>query len=66
MKTYAVVRFFRDSGERETIATGLTREEAREHCNDPETSSRTCTLKEGLKLTEEKGPWFYGFEEEDE
>lgn len=26
-----------------TIITGLTLEQAQKHCNDPETSSRTCT-----------------------
>lgn len=40
--TYMIVRkFFK--GESETIKTGLTLEEAQEHCEDPETSSRTCT-----------------------
>lgn len=28
---------------RRTIATGLTLEQAQKHCNDPETSSSTCT-----------------------
>lgn len=32
--TYRIVRFHRD-GEPETIATDLSLDEAREHCNDP-------------------------------
>ena len=42
MDTYKIVRkFFK--GEDEVIETGLTLEEAQEHCQDPETSSKTCT-----------------------
>jgi hypothetical protein len=35
-KTYEIVRIWKDSGKRETIKTGLTRDEAREHCSDPD------------------------------
>jgi len=38
-KTYMILRFFRDGRPSETIETGLTLEEAREHCRDPETST---------------------------
>lgn len=63
MKTYKIVRkFFKYPGE--TIKEGLTLEEAQEHCSDPETSSRTCTDKENVLLTEEKGPWFDAYYEE--
>ena len=63
-KTYEVIRFFKDTGDRETIKTGLSREEAREHCQDPETSYLTCEEAEGVSRTEKHGPWFDGFEEE--
>jgi len=62
-KTYKIVRHFQE-GSSETIQTGLTRKEAMEHCNDPETSSHTATTAEAQKLTETKGPWFDGFDEE--
>lgn len=62
--TYKAVRFFRDSGRRVVIATGLTLEEAQAHCNDPETSSSTCTNVEGLRRTSRSGPWFDGYSEE--
>jgi len=40
MKTYKIIRFYRDfDAPSETIKTGLTLEEAREHCNDPRTST---------------------------
>ncbi len=60
METYKIVRFYqRDANARETIKTGLTLEEAQEHCSDPETSSRTSTSDDGTR-----GPWFDGYYEE--
>lgn len=65
MTTYNVKRmFFDDRYPSEIVATGLTLEEAREHCQDPETSSRTCTDPKLVALTEERGPWFDGYDEE--
>ena len=61
--TYRIVRFFA-SGSRETIKEDLTREEAKEHCADEESASKTCCDVEGLILTRDKGEWFDGFEEE--
>lgn len=62
--TYKVIRFFRDSSRRFTVKTGLTKAEAQEHCNDPETSSSTCTNAEGKRRTAQSGPWFDGWTEE--
>jgi len=47
-----------------TIKSGLTLEEAKAHCSDPETSSRTCTKAEGKRRTKERGMWFDAFERE--
>jgi len=58
-----IIRFFA-SGQREEIVSGLTLEEAREHCKDPETSSRTATSAEAIALTESSGSWFDGYEDE--
>ena len=64
-ETYYIVRGFRDHPEkRQVIATGLTLEEAQEHCRDPETSSSTATSAEATALTDEYGPWFDGYESE--
>ena len=65
MTTYQIIRFY-FAGERRVIQTGLTREEAQEHCNDPETSSRTCSTETSeAELAETgHGTWFDGFEEE--
>lgn len=62
---YCIVRGFRD-GERpsEVIRRELTLTEAKEHCNDPETSSNTATSAEAKSITAAHGEWFDGFEEE--
>ena len=54
---YKVVRCYRDHSRR-TIATGLSLAEAQAHCNDPETSSATCTSAAGVRRTRKMGPWF--------
>ena len=62
---YRVVRMFRDNSQaNKIIATGLTLEEARAHCSDPETSSSTATGLAETILTKNFGPWFDGYEEE--
>lgn len=63
-KTYRIVRFYKDGHPKETIKTGLSFEEAQEHCNDPETSSSTCEEAKNVARTEKMGEWFDGFYEE--
>jgi hypothetical protein len=58
---YKIVRMYQRGGHR-TIESGLTLEEAQEHCRNPETSSKTAIRWEARKLTEQKGPWFDGYE----
>lgn len=59
METYKILRKYqRDDIEEEEVEKGLTLEEAQAHCDDPETSSRTCTSEEGAQRTQEKGDWF--------
>ena len=57
MSTYSIIRHYFNK-ENKTTQTGLTLEEAREHCNDPETSSHTASDPC------ESGRWFDGYEEE--
>jgi hypothetical protein len=64
-KTYKVVRKFFADKEDEVVSTGLTLSEAREHCNDKESSSRTCPSKEGRALTRRFGEWFDAYYEEE-
>lgn len=56
--TYAIYRHYLKDG-KVFIKGGLTLEEARAHCSDPETSSKTAT-----KPDLSRGPWFDGFDEE--
>lgn len=63
--TYEVVRFYqRPDLEQEVIFTGLTLDEAREHCNDPQSSSSTATGAEALERTSTSGEWFDGYRAE--
>jgi|TARA_Y100000296_G_C4983410_1_gene161793 hypothetical protein len=61
---YKIVRFFfKGVWAPQVIRKGLTRAQALEHCNNPETSSETCTTKPGTTRTKNRGPWFDGFME---
>ena len=63
--SYKIIRFFqRDDVPKEVVATGLTLEEAQEHCHDPETNSRTCEESENVARTEQCGDWFDGYTED--
>ncbi len=60
MERYKIVRFFQNRPKR-TIYTGMTLEQAQEHCKDPETSSKTCTKAAGKARTRRYGQWFDGY-----
>lgn len=61
---YTIIRFYQSGKDGEVVETGLTLLEVMMHCKSEETSSKTCTTVEGMKRTEEHGPWFEGFTEE--
>ena len=62
MKRYKIVRmYFDDNISTRTIKKGLTKEQAQKHCNDIETSSRTCTSASGIARTNKLGAWFDGY-----
>lgn len=61
---YKIVRNYRDSYRKYTVARGLTLDEAQQHCSDPETSSSTCTTSAANRITRRNGPWFDGYTEE--
>lgn len=65
MTTYKIVRHYQN-GEKRTIKTGLTLDEAQEYCKDSETSSLTCTLISVYtnNAYANRGAWFDGYEEE--
>ena len=62
-KRYKIVRMYFRGGRR-TLYTGLTLAQAQAHCQDPETSSSTCTKRAGKARTRKLGPWFDGYEED--
>lgn len=61
IRCYRIVRFYQ-RGTSRTIRTGLTEAEAQAWCNDPETSSTTCTRAAGKRRTAARGPWFDGYD----
>ena len=62
---YKIVRnYFDRYPNHRTIKHGLTRDQAQEHCNDPETSSRTCKTEKGKRITRRNGPWFDSYSHE--
>lgn len=62
--TYKIVRYYQRAKPR-VIARGLTLDEAQAHCNDPETSSATCTGSGERAHTRSHGPWFDGYTREE-
>lgn len=63
---YKIVRMYAEERSRHhnrTIKSGLTLEEAQEHCRDPETSSSTCTSARKRRITAMRGAWFDGYTE---
>jgi hypothetical protein len=65
--SYRIVRNYFDSErapERRVVKRGLTLEEARAHCKDPETSSTTAKSATARAHTAAHGSWFDGFDEE--
>jgi len=64
METYKIVRGYFNNSRKRTIKTGLTLEQAQEHCRDPETSSSTAQSAVARKRTRQHGPWFDGYTQE--
>jgi len=61
---YKIVRMFFEGYPDKTIKRGLTLEEARAWCRDPETSSSTCKSKKARAIFAKYGEWFDGFAED--
>lgn len=64
--TYKIVRFYKGDHPKEDVEGGLSLEDAQAHCNDSDSSSDTCTSKEGRERTRQYGDWFDGYEVEDD
>ncbi len=59
---YKIVRHY-FNGEKRTIETGLTLDQAQMHCQDPETNSSTCIKASRKAITRRHGQWFDGYTE---
>lgn len=60
---YNIVRtYFNKPGYRRVILSWVTLEQAQTHCQNPETSSSTCTGSTGKACTRRNGVWFDGYE----
>jgi hypothetical protein len=55
--TYKIVRAYQRHDAHEVLMRGLTLEQARAHCTDPETSSATARGESARTLTKAMGPW---------
>lgn len=63
--TFRVIRmYFSDDFATEVVLTGLTQAQAQAYCQDPQTSSSTCTSPEAVERTALRGAWFCGWEED--
>ena len=60
-KKYEIVRYYKEGGQK-VVRKNATLEEARAHCNNPETSSAGTSAR-SRKITEEHGEWFDGYRE---
>ena len=63
---YKVVRFYFKGREPQVVRQNLTKDEAIEWCNDPETSSSTATNPNAVEYTKINGDWFDGWTVDDE
>ena len=63
MTLYKIVRcFYNENMRHRTIETGLYLEEARAHCKDPQTRSKTATSAQAMRYTKTHGAWFDSYE----
>ena len=63
-KKFKIVRNFFEGYPDKTIKRGLTEEEARAWCNDPETSSSTAKGEAAHKILRKYGEWYDGYAED--
>ena len=64
LKKFRIVRVFFEGYPDKTIKRGMTLQEARAWCKDPETNSSTAKSKKAQSLLEKYGEWYDGFAED--
>jgi hypothetical protein len=62
--TYMVIRKYKTGHHEQVILQGCSLQEVQQHCSDKQSSSTTCTSKEGILNTLQHGPWFDCYYEE--
>lgn len=66
-RLYKIVRYYQNNRKPRVMRRGLTLKQAQEHCNDPETSSKTKGNPGARKLANmdaEQLHWFDGYTEQ--
>lgn len=60
---YRIVRYFAQPGKNKRVVNPrCTLADAKAHCDNPETSSQTCTSSYKKAYTRKHGHWFDGYE----
>lgn len=59
---YRIVRFYKGDKPAQRRNALMTLAEAKAHCSDPETSSKTCRRLANVRHTATHGAWFDGYE----
>lgn len=65
MSTYRITRFYEGDVPNQTIRTGMSEQEAKLHCRNPESSSNTAKSHAARQHTARYGRWFDGYSEDD-
>jgi hypothetical protein len=55
--TYKIVRYYHDAKKERVLRTFVTQKHAKEHCSNPEASSKTCSKPANCQRTYKVGPW---------
>lgn len=55
---YRIVRHYQKSGKTRMIKAAVTRQEAKEHCSNPNHNSETATSAAARAITQQHGPWY--------
>jgi len=55
---YRIIRHYQDRREIRVLRVKVTKEHAKEHCKNPESSSNTCSKPYNLKLKQRVGRYF--------
>ena len=63
-ESYRIIRMYESGKRSRVLARGMTRAEAEEWCQDPETSSSTAKSPKARVHTARYGRWFDGFGQE--